>query len=317
MIPTVRVIMPAYNARRFIRAAIQSVQRQSLKDWEMVVVDDGSTDDTAEIVAGLGDGRISLIRQENCGPEAARHKGLEGCRTEFVAAMDADDEMADDRLERQAAFLRANPQVSAVGGQIMFLSEDGRKRGFASHWPLEHDAIVRQMLKIRCAFCNATVLCRREVRQQISYEHRGGPGADVDAACQMARLGRLANLPQVVHYVRIHDQSIQSSFDPISRLQRTRFALSRASAILAGRETPSWQQFLEEWNSRSILHRAADAREMLLGRLSRKAQWCWLNGAMIPRGYLYMAAAAMLAPGRVMRRITNRLFGGGFDDSRA
>jgi glycosyltransferase EpsJ len=88
MTPIVRVIMPAYNARRFIIPAIESIQRQTLGDWELVVVDGGSTDDTAEIVSAVGDRRISLIHQDNSGPETARQRGLEGCRAAFIAAMD-------------------------------------------------------------------------------------------------------------------------------------------------------------------------------------------------------------------------------------
>jgi len=101
--PAVRIIMSAYNAAKYIVAAVDSIMAQTLSDWKLVIVDDGSTGSTVDIVRAMNDARISLIQQDNSGVEAARQKGFEGCQAEFVARMDADDLMAADRLATQVA----------------------------------------------------------------------------------------------------------------------------------------------------------------------------------------------------------------------
>jgi len=307
--PVVRIIMPAYNAERFIERAVESILAQSFSEWELVIVDDGSSDRTAEVISQLCDERISLIRQNNAGPEAARQRGFAGCQAEFVARMDADDVMDGGRLRLQVEFLRSRPEVGAVGGQIRFLSEDGRRSGFPSNYPLEHEEIRRRMYGMACSFCNATIVCRRALLARVQDIPMGGPGADVHYVLRLAAITRLANVPQVVHYVRIHEKSIQSSFDPMKRLQRARFGLACVRAEAAGQPEPSWEQFARSWSRRPIWQRLRDRRLAALGRIAGRARWHALNGAMFPQGSFYMTLAAVLAPGRALRRIADRYVG--------
>lgn len=108
--PAVSIIIPAYNARAFLADAIQSVLRQTCDDYELIVVDDGSADDTAAIASSFP--RVQCVRQDNAGVSAARNRGATKARGEFIAFLDADDIWHPDKLARQLAAMRAHPRVN-------------------------------------------------------------------------------------------------------------------------------------------------------------------------------------------------------------
>ena len=117
----VSVIVPTYNRRETIQTAIASVQRQTFSDWELIVVDDGSTDDTAALIEG-SDPRLVLLRQENQGVNGARNAGLLRARGRYIAFLDSDDEWLPHHLELSMAFFRAFPGEDFLSGEF---SEDG------------------------------------------------------------------------------------------------------------------------------------------------------------------------------------------------
>ncbi len=121
----VSVIVPTYNRRETIQAAIASVQRQTFADWELIVVDDGSTDDTAALIEGI-DPRLVLIRQKNQGVNAARNAAMLRARGRYIAFLDSDDEWLPHHLELSMAFFRAFPGEDFLSGEF---SEDGGPRG--------------------------------------------------------------------------------------------------------------------------------------------------------------------------------------------
>ncbi len=288
--------MPACNAEKYIGAAVESVVAQTFADWELVIVDDGSVDSTAEIVRAVHDDRIVLIQQHNAGVEAARQSGFGGCEAEFVARMDADDLMCGDRLETQVAYLRSHPEIGAMGGQIKFLGQDGQRSGFRSCWPLTHEEICLGLPRLQCTICNATLMYRAHIARLTTPTDRGGPGADVGFQLQLARLTRLANLPTVVMLVRIHPDSIQSSFDPLAKLKRTHYSVLCHTAALQGHVPPDWEEFGERWSQRPWSERLRDRKSILLGRLVRRAQSYALEGRFFPQAMFCMALAGVLAP---------------------
>jgi glycosyltransferase involved in cell wall biosynthesis len=112
--PTVSVIMPVYNAGRYLIDAVRSIRDQTYKDWELILIDDGSTDGSVDSLPYLNDPRVVLLRQSNRGKPAAMNRALEHVRGEFYASQDADDLSFPERLEKQVAFLRAHPAVAGV-----------------------------------------------------------------------------------------------------------------------------------------------------------------------------------------------------------
>jgi glycosyltransferase involved in cell wall biosynthesis len=147
--PLVSVITPAYNAARFLRDMVESVRRQTIEDWELVIVDDGSTDDTVAIVerCAASDRRIRLLRQPNGGPSAARNHGMRAARAAFFAFLDSDDQWLPSFLEHQLGVFDAHPDTSLVTATAYDLGgpRDGqsRRRPAADYPVLTLEDIIR------------------------------------------------------------------------------------------------------------------------------------------------------------------------------
>ena len=125
--PAVSILTPAYDVARFIGATLDSVLAQSVADWEMVVVDDGSQDGTAAVVASRRDPRIRLLRQANAGVSAARSRAIAAARGQAILFLDADDWLAPDALARLSAALRAAPEAVGAYGAFAFVAEDAER----------------------------------------------------------------------------------------------------------------------------------------------------------------------------------------------
>jgi len=121
--PLVSVVIPVFNGARFLREAIESVLAQTYANVEIVVVDDGSTDETPAMIASFD--TVRGMRQEHAGQATARNRGVAAARGEYVAFLDADDVMLPDRLERQVAYLREHPECACVLGRQQIAVEAG------------------------------------------------------------------------------------------------------------------------------------------------------------------------------------------------
>lgn len=121
--PQVSCIVPAYNAAAYLKQALNSALAQSRVPMQLIVVDDGSTDATADIAGQFG-GNVEIISQPNCGPAAARNSGLAAARGEFIAFLDADDLWCKDKLERQLAAFSENPALELCAAHIQNFRED-------------------------------------------------------------------------------------------------------------------------------------------------------------------------------------------------
>jgi glycosyltransferase involved in cell wall biosynthesis len=164
----VSVLMPAYNAEATVAAALTSVQRQSERDFECVIVDDGSTDDTAKVARALAsnDGRFRVVSAPHAGIVAALNAGLQLCRGELVARMDADDLMQRRRLERQRATLRQRPDWLGVGCHVRLFPRCAMTPGLRSYerWLSSirnADDVAREAF-VECPIAHPTLLVRRE-----------------------------------------------------------------------------------------------------------------------------------------------------------
>ena len=125
--PSVSIVMPAFNAENWISRAIKSVIEQTFSDWELVIVDDGSTDGTETVVRDFDDPRIQFIRQSNRGPYHSRNTGLKNSCGKLIALLDADDWYEPNHLRLTVDFLERNPQCSLVGTNFYFIDKTGRK----------------------------------------------------------------------------------------------------------------------------------------------------------------------------------------------
>lgn len=122
-IPLVSVIMPAYNASRFIRDSISSVISQVYQNWELLIINDGSTDNTGEIVKNFTDERIRYFEKENGGVSSARNLGLREMKGQFFCFLDADDELPENSLELRAAHLQKHPEIDLLDGWVLVMDQ--------------------------------------------------------------------------------------------------------------------------------------------------------------------------------------------------
>jgi len=124
--PAISVVIPAYNAAKTILETIRSVQRQSFTDFELIVIDDGSTDETLSLLATVEDSRLRILSFENGGISMARNRGIEHARGEFISFLDADDLWTADKLERQLAVLRQQPEAGAAYSWTYIIDEHSK-----------------------------------------------------------------------------------------------------------------------------------------------------------------------------------------------
>jgi glycosyltransferase involved in cell wall biosynthesis len=172
-VPRVSIVIPLYNKAESVHAAVESVLRQSYPDFELIVVDDGSTDSSASVVAGIGDPRIRLLAQANAGPGAARNRGLREAAGEYVAFLDADDEWEPGFLELAVAGLDGHPECGAwvsghaIGPARASQAPRNRRMGLtAGTWRLPHHASPKA-LKFYVDFCHSScVVARRSLVQR-------------------------------------------------------------------------------------------------------------------------------------------------------
>ena len=164
--PRVSISMANYNYGRYLAAAIDSLLRQSFADWELIVVDDGSTDDSRQIIERyLGDRRISFHPLNHLGQVRAKNTAIQFCRGEFVAFMDADDVWAPTKLEKQIAVFASQPDLGLVYTRRTLIDEHGRNLPFRQ--PRLHGGQVLHHLLHDNFICYSSVLVRRQVLEHV------------------------------------------------------------------------------------------------------------------------------------------------------
>jgi GT2 family glycosyltransferase len=213
-IPTVSVVMSVYNARRYVARAIRSIRRQTLREWELLIFDDGSSDGTRQILGRYAsrDPRIRLLLNEHMGYVTWLNEGLRQARSAFWARMDADDVALPYRFEKQVTYLRQHPDCVAVGADAMQVDAAGWPMGRLDV-PLAHEQIEASLLEGRGeALCHPVAMFRRDALMAVGgYRKECELAEDVDLYLRLAEVGRLANLPDVLLRYRRHFTSVTAS----------------------------------------------------------------------------------------------------------
>jgi glycosyltransferase involved in cell wall biosynthesis len=159
--PLISVVMPVYDAGEYLVDAVASIVEQTLDDWELIAVDDGSQDGSGEILEwfALQDARIRVIGQANAGIVAALNRGCAAARGPLIARMDADDVAFPQRLARQAEFMRRHPECVVVGSSILEMDAESDPLG-RSWLPTEHAEILDNLLNRRTGHFHPTTMYR-------------------------------------------------------------------------------------------------------------------------------------------------------------
>lgn len=203
--------MPVYNAEQYVREATESILKQTFSDFEFIIIDDGSTDESREILEELArkDSRIRLVSRPNTGYTKALNEALTLARGPYLARMDADDISMPERFEKQLAFLKANPDCVLVGSRILTIDPFGSPLYEPRH-KLSHEAIDAELLAgVGWAIVHpVSMMVRQHVMALGGYRVQMEPSEDLDLFLRMAERGKIANLPDVLLHYRQHVKSV-------------------------------------------------------------------------------------------------------------
>ena len=243
--PSVTVVIPAYNAERYLSQTIRSVLEQSLQDFELVVVDDGSVDGTLEVARSFVDPRLVILSGPNQGVAAARNRGLQIAQAPWIAFLDADDLWYPSKLDRQVETLLST-QAVAVGTFMTYLGPSGRtfgRTGICVEPAVQRDIAAGRLMP----FAISSILFDTSVVVRLGgfdvSLHRRIPGLveDIDLLSRVAREGRIVTVEEVLGAYRVH-AAAASATDFASQRLGIRFVEARRQAEDRGASL-SWEQF--------------------------------------------------------------------------
>lgn len=225
--PAITVLMPVYNSERYVAKAVQSILGQTLRDFEFLVINDGSTDGSIELIREFDDPRIRVIDTENQGVAAALRLGVEMARGTYIARMDADDESLPNRLEVEKRSLDENPEIAVVHGSVEYIDSEGEPI-FLVRDEGHSNIITKWLLNWKNVPIHSTVMLRAAVLKEhgLNYHIEMNRAEDFDLWNRIAQVGDFMYLPDVLIRYRIHSENVSNSspldlqFDAQSRVLR-------------------------------------------------------------------------------------------------
>ncbi len=210
-VPRITVLMPVYNGEKHLAPAVDSILSQTYGDFEFLVIDDGSTDGSAGIIASYSDHRIRLVSNDrNLGLIATLNRGIDLARGEYIARMYCDDISMPDRLARQAAFLDADPSCAMVAVKTVFIDDEGKECGF---WRDDRNTtssqeIVQRLPRANC-IAHPGVMIRKRLLAAYRYEARQVHSEDYDLWLRLCADGvRIEKIDENLLKYRLNPQSV-------------------------------------------------------------------------------------------------------------
>lgn len=204
--PKITVFIAAYNEANFIEKSISSILNQTFSDFEIIIVNDGSTDDTVAVIEGFTDSRIKLLHNDgNKGIVYTRNRLLELAKGEFIAVLDSDDIACPERLELQYNFLSSNPQIALCGGHAEIIDEFGVKTGKKFIEPT--DDTVDMFMLFGNPFVNSTTMFRTSVFRELKGYNNYFISEDFDLFMRISEKYGVANIDKTLVYYRIHSNN--------------------------------------------------------------------------------------------------------------
>jgi len=234
--------MPVYNADKYLRDAIESILHQTYSNFDFIILDDGSTDNSLELIRSYNDPRIRLVRhEENRGLVATLNEGVNLAETDLIARMDADDISYPDRLEKQVAAFENNSELVLVGSDIDIIDDQGKLISYGPK-PANSNAIKR-ILSVICPIAHPTVVFKKEAVLKSGGYKNYFVAEDYDLWTRLAEDGELANIPVPLLKYRINTEGESIRKSGIQQMN---------SRIISSRE---WEKYgdagpapLEKWH---------------------------------------------------------------------
>lgn len=209
--PKVSVIMAVYNGAQYVRQAIESILAQTFTDFEFVLVNDGSTDKTGEILASYRDPRIVLLENnQNVGLTKSLNRGIRASSGSLIARQDADDASLPERLALQVSYMDAHPNIGLVGSGSQWINERGV---MTREWfPLTDPIQLQQLLLASIPFLHGTFMFRRDCLPDIGggYDETKPVAQDCDLLLRISERWDIANLPDILYVHRRHEDTVSA-----------------------------------------------------------------------------------------------------------
>lgn len=239
--PEISVLMPVYNMgsgakEGYLRQAVQSIIDQTFKDWELVVVDDGSTDATTRILADYvaQEPRIRLIKNDvNLKIVKSLNRGIDACQGKYIARMDSDDISTVTRLQVQRAFMADRPGTSMCGTGMYVINSEGKLEMELRH-VCPYQSCKDFLKNTGCCFVHGSVMCRTEVMQNLRYSDDPALeyAEDYDLWVRMAAEHVVENIPDVILYYHRNHKSTSSNVNAVQQQRATQVILNKAKTLL-------------------------------------------------------------------------------------
>ena len=242
MRPLVSCALPVFNAEAYLREAMESVLAQKGCDFELIVVNDGSTDGSAAIIADLAsrDDRIRVIEQENSGIVSALNKALDAARGTYLARMDADDVCYPDRFQLQSNYLESHPHVAVVGGSAVTIDADGQEKqeGVSARTYRQKASLDKFPPKVAVSL-HPLIMTRTDLLRQIGGYSADYPHAeDYDIFIRLGEHGEIHNPDFRVLKYRVHGENISIRNLEQQELSASRSELSNLNRLCQTRRSP-------------------------------------------------------------------------------
>lgn len=207
--PKVSVVLPTYNNETYLKDAIDSIIQQTFTDFELIIVDDGSTDKTHSILSAYNDPRMVIItNQENMGVPSSVNRGLEKAQGEYVARMDGDDVSSLNRFALQVSFLDDHPHIGVVGGQRQYIDETGKLYDCPIRVALVHNLIVWRVF-LGAPFWHPSTMIRKKLFDDYGfYNTNFYYGSDLELWLRLLTKTQFANLDEDILLYRVHAQAV-------------------------------------------------------------------------------------------------------------
>ena len=241
-VPEISVLLCVYNGEAYLAECLESILNQSFTDFEFIIVNDGSTDRSLEILSGFAqkDQRIKLINKtENSGITASVTEGLKHCRGKYIARMDQDDVSLPDRFLKQHHYLESNPQIDVLGSSLAFIDRDGNLTGKTLIRPTD-PMVIRLQMYYRCVIHNPSVLMRAAYYKNynLNSQEKDYRAAD-DYSFWLRENSRhlYANLEEPCLLYRVHQKQTSSEKSRV-QMDETLRSAQLAYHELIGRQIP-------------------------------------------------------------------------------
>lgn len=216
--PLVTVLMPVYNAEKYLAEAIESILNQTFRDFEFLIINDGSTDRSDEVIQSYKDSRIRVLNlKQNGGLVKALNIGLSEIHSEYIVRADADDISLPNRIETQVNFMQQNDNIGVCGSWFDTINETETQKDGVRYLSSDEDIRLKHLYQIHIS--HGTAIIRNSVLKEnsIYYSSFFDHAEDYDIFDRIGIVSQLANIQQVLYVVRLHDSNVSKTFGHVQK----------------------------------------------------------------------------------------------------